>query len=160
MTQKAVRCCLLPNLLLIQIAYTTTASLAITGGSRKSECCVQRDACLPVATTPRMPHAGSELSEQQAQKEMAFRLNHARQTVEYVHRQVCALCNCINANYEGRDDLHCKLLPCHACCNTCCPSFQLFCTACTSPDSLWLTSNCPYHAIGSVHDGLLLGFTI
>ncbi|DBA73081.1 TPA: hypothetical protein ACH3X2_010020 [Trebouxia sp. C0005] len=50
----------------------------------------QRDACLPVATTPRMPHAGSELSEQQAQKEMAFRLSHARQTVEYVQRQAAS----------------------------------------------------------------------
>lgn len=50
----------------------------------------QRDDCLPVATTPRMPHAGSELSEQQAQKEMAFRLNHARQTVEYVQRQAAS----------------------------------------------------------------------
>lgn len=50
----------------------------------------QRDACLPVATTPRMPHAGSELSEQQAQTEMAFRLNHARQTVEYVQRQAAS----------------------------------------------------------------------
>ncbi|KAL0052418.1 hypothetical protein WJX82_001760 [Trebouxia sp. C0006] len=37
-----------------------------------------------------MPHAGSELSEQQAQKEMAFRLNHARQTVEYVQRQAAS----------------------------------------------------------------------
>ena len=85
-----------------------TASLAITGGSVKSECCMQRDDCLPVATTPRMPHAGSELSEQQAQKEMAFRLNHARQTVEYVQRQVCALCNCTNSNYEGHNALQCK----------------------------------------------------
>ena len=87
-----------------------TASLAITGGSVKSECCMQRDDCLPVATTPRMPHAGSELSEQQAQKEMAFRLNHARQTVEYVQRQVCALCNCTNANYAGHDDVQCSHL--------------------------------------------------
>lgn len=69
---------------------------------------MQKDACLPVATTPRMPHAGSELSEQQAQKEMPFRLNHARQTVEYVQRQVCALCNCTNSNYEGHNALQCK----------------------------------------------------
>nr|UAD82037.1 myo-inositol oxygenase [Trebouxia lynnae] len=37
-----------------------------------------------------MPKAGSELSEQQASTEMTFRLNHARQTVEFVQRQAAS----------------------------------------------------------------------
>ncbi|KAL3159754.1 hypothetical protein ABBQ38_010160 [Trebouxia sp. C0009 RCD-2024] len=45
---------------------------------------------LPVAITPRMPKAGSGLSEQQASTEMAFRLNHARQTVAFVQRQAAS----------------------------------------------------------------------
>lgn len=51
-------------------------------------CWQEQNSSLPVAITPRMPKAGSELSEQQASTEMAFRLNHARQTVAFVKRQV------------------------------------------------------------------------
>lgn len=51
----------------------------------------QRDDSMPMTITPRMPHAGSELSEQQASTEMAFRLNNARQTVDFVRRQVGAM---------------------------------------------------------------------
>lgn len=43
---------------------------------------------MPMALTPRMPHAGSTLSEPQASSELLFRLNHARQTVSFVQRQV------------------------------------------------------------------------
>ena len=46
---------------------------------------------MPMALTPRMPHAGSALSEPQASTELLFRMNHARQTVEFVHRQVSSL---------------------------------------------------------------------
>ena len=50
---------------------------------------LQDESCsLPVAITPRMPKAGSELSHIDAVTEMAFRLNHARQTVDFVQRQV------------------------------------------------------------------------
>ena len=42
---------------------------------------------LPMAITPRMPKASSELSSTEASTEMAFRLNHARQTVAFVQRQ-------------------------------------------------------------------------
>ena len=68
-----------------------TASLHVIG------CAVQaQSSSLPMAVTPRMPKAVSELSEQQASTEMAFRLNHARQTVEFVQRQV-RLCKLLNA---------------------------------------------------------------
>lgn len=49
---------------------------------------------MPMALTPRMPHAGSALSEPQASSELLFRLNHARQTVEFVQRQVSSLAAC------------------------------------------------------------------
>lgn len=48
----------------------------------------QDESCRPVAITPRMPKASSVLSSTEASTEMAFRLNHARQTVAFVQRQV------------------------------------------------------------------------
>ena len=62
-----------------------------------------------MAITPRMPKAGSELSEQQASTEMTFRLNHARQTVEFVQRQVTVLPQCMLQRCHV-PAAHCQLL--------------------------------------------------
>ena len=72
-----VYCCLKTTVLLEDLIF---AKLSLPWQDQSSS--------LPMAITPRMPKASSELSSTEASTEMAFRLNHARQTVAFVQRQV------------------------------------------------------------------------